>query len=262
MKSYIHKNKYSYAFVGNPWYNENVIDPHTYIFLDSFEHRSLWKEGEPVWSALSLLKDFLAKYPFRIEIEVPEGVFLQNRSLISIGEGTIIEPGVMIVGPCIIGKNCRIHHGAYLREEVVLGDGCHIGHSAELKHSILLNHAAATHFVYVGDSILGNSVNLGAGVKCANLRLDRKEVSVSVNGKKWKTGLKKFGAVVGDRTQIGCNCVLNPGTLLGKESFSHPLMNLQGIIPSRSQIDARGIRPIEQNILEKLLWQSSTTALK
>ncbi|MBX7067020.1 MAG: UDP-N-acetylglucosamine diphosphorylase [Parachlamydiales bacterium] len=239
-----------------------MINVPTYLFLDDFEHRSLWKEGEPVWTALSAIGDYMARHHFRIEIEIPNGVFLQNPSLISIGKGTVIEPGVMIIGPCIIGKNCVIRHGAYLREEVILGDGCHIGHSSELKHSILLNHAAATHFVYAGDSILGNSVNLGAGVKCANLRLDRREVSIPVDGKRWKTGLKKFGAVVGDLTQIGCNCVLNPGTLIGKESFSHPLMNLKGCIPSRSQVDAKGVRPIEQNILEKLLWQSSSTAPK
>lgn len=193
-----------------------------------------------------------------MEIDIPQGVFLQNPELISIGKGTVIEPGVMIIGPCIIGKNCVIRHGAYLREDVILGDGCHIGHSSELKHSIVLNHAAATHFVYVGDSILGASVNLGAGVKCANLRLDRREVAVQGV----KTGLRKFGAIVGDKTQIGCNCVLNPGTLIGKESFSHPLVNLKGLIPARSQVDAKGVRPIEQKILEKLLWQSSTTAPK
>lgn len=172
----------------------------------------------------------------------------------------MIEPGVYIQGPCIIGKNCVIRHGAYIREGVICGDYCQIGHSAELKHSILLNHACATHFVYVGDSILGNEVNLGAGVKCANLRLDRSEVVVAWNGKRVKTGLKKLGAIVGDRVQIGCNCVLNPGTLIGKESFSHPLLNLSGYIPPRSQMSAKGREPIEPHILEKLLWQSIPTA--
>jgi NDP-sugar pyrophosphorylase family protein len=199
---------------------------------------------------------------FKIEIEIPEGVYLERKELISIGKGTVIEPGVFIRGPCMIGKNCTIRHGAYLRESVILGDQCHIGHGTELKHSVLLDRAAATHFVYVGDSILGHSVNLGAGVKCANLRLDRADVSVRFNGKKLKTGLKKFGAIVGDRVQIGCNSVLNPGTLIGRESFSFPLMNLKGTIPSRSQIDTKGIRPIEQNLLEKLLWQSNFSALR
>ncbi len=239
-----------------------VIDVETFFSLDDFEHKALWKEGEPVWSALLFLEEYLKGIPSRIEIPVPNGVYLVNPGSISIGKGTVLEPGVMIQGPCIIGKNCTIRHGAYIRERVILGDGCQIGHASELKSSILLNRAAAPHFAYVGDSILGNSVNLGAGVKCANLRLDRKEISVIVDGKKWKTGLKKLGAIVGDRSQIGCNCVFNPGTLMGMESFSYPLMNLRGYIPARSQIDSRGIHPIEQNILEKLLWQSSTSAHK
>ena len=127
-----------------------------------------------------------------------------------------------------------IRHGAYIREYVILGDQCQVGHSAELKHSILLDGAAATHFVYVGDSIIGNNANLGAGVKCANSRLDRDEVSVLWDNQKVKSGLKKFGAIVGDRVQIGCNCVLNPGTLIGKESFCHPLLNVGGYIPPKS----------------------------
>lgn len=241
----------------------SVMNLESFFSVDRFEHRSLWKEGEPLWHPLICLSNYLKeKNTCRIEIDIPEGVFLQNRELISIGTGTIIEPGVFIRGPCIIGKNCVLRHGAYIRESVILGDECHIGHSAELKHSILLNRAAATHFVYVGDSILGESVNLGAGVKCANLRLDRRDVFVQFEGKRVRTGLKKFGAIVGDRVQIGCNSVLNPGTLVGRESFSYPLMNLKGTIPARSQIDSDGIRPIEQNILEKLLWQSTSSAPK
>ncbi len=240
-----------------------VMELEKFFTLDRFQHRSLWKEGEPIWSALLHLNQYLKeKNSCRIEIEIPQGVYLEKRELISIGEGTIIEPGVLIQGPCMIGKNCVIRHGAYIRGSVIMGDHCHIGHSAELKHSILLDHAAATHFVYVGDSILGNGVNLGAGVKCANLRLDRRDVAVESEGKKIRTGLKKFGALIGDSVQIGCNSVLNPGTLIGRESYAYPLMNLKGSIPFRSQIDARGIRPIEKNILEKLLKTFSEKELK
>lgn len=235
-----------------------MLSVETFFSLQRFAHRALWKKGEPVWAPLILLNDYLnEKNPCRIEIEIPEGVFLEKKGEISIGEGTVIEPGVLIQGPCIIGKNCVIRHGAYLRGGVICGDHCQVGHSAELKHSILLDYACATHFVYVGDSILGNEVNLGAGVKCANLRLDRRDVLVSGV----KTGLRKFGCVVGDRTQIGCNSVLNPGTLVGMECVAHPLMNLGGQVPIRSQVTAKGIEPIEPKILEKLLWQSKTTAL-
>ena len=232
----------------------------SFFSLQNFEHKALWKKGEPVWSPLLWLNEYLnKKNSGRIEIDIPEGVFLEKKEQISIGKGTVIEPGVLIQGPCIIGKNCAIRHGAYLRGAILCGDGCHIGHSAELKHSILLDGAAATHFVYVGDSILGNHVNLGAGVKCANLRLDRRDVTVQFDGEKIDTGLKKFGAIVGDRVQIGCNAVLNPGTLMGRESFSYPLMHLDGFIPPRSKVSAQGVQPIDPKIFEKLLWKSTST---
>jgi NDP-sugar pyrophosphorylase family protein len=231
-----------------------------FFSLQRFAHKSLWKEGDPVWSPLLRLQDYLKAQRFLIEVTIPAGVFLDRPEWISIGEGTIIEPGAYIQGPCVIGKRCVIRHGAYIRSDVICGDGCHIGHSTELKHSVLLDGASATHFVYVGDSILGNGINLGAGVKCANLRLDRREVGVVVGGNRLKTGLKKFGAIVGDRAQIGCNCVLNPGTLVGRESFALPLMNVKGYVPARSQVTPRGVEPIEPKILEKLLWQSTPTA--
>lgn len=237
----------------------SVLTTETFFSLERYAHKGLWKEGEPIWHPLLILSSYLEKAKLgQIEIKIPDGVFLEKKELISIGEGTTIEPGVLIQGPCIIGKGCVIRHGAYLRGPLILGDKCHVGHSAELKHSILLDGAHATHFVYVGDSILGNSVNLGAGVKCANLRLDRREVIVPLNGKKIKTGLKKFGAIIGDRSQIGCNSVLNPGTFFGMESFAYPLMNLSGFIPPRSQVSEKGLQPIEQKILEKLLWQPTT----
>ncbi|HSX26619.1 MAG TPA: LpxA family transferase [Chlamydiales bacterium] len=222
----------------------------SFFSLESYAHRSLWKEGGPVWSALLELSDYLKRENrCQIEIKIPEGVFLERGELVSIGKGTVVEPGVLIQGPCIIGKNCIIRHGAYIREGVICGDGCVIGHSAEIKNSILLDHAHATHFVYVGDSILGNWVNLGAGVKCANLRLDRREVRVRYEGKSHKTGLKKLGAIIGDRSQIGCNCVLNPGTLVGRGSVSYPLLNLKGWIPAGSEVKKEGA------VMAKLLEQ-------
>jgi NDP-sugar pyrophosphorylase family protein len=196
----------------------------TLFDLKDFAHKELF-EGS-VWSALLNLKEYVDRHEARLEIEVPEGVWLQDRHLISIGKGTIIEPGVLIQGPCIIGERCRISHGAYLRPYVVLGDDCHVGHAAELKHSILLNGAAATHFVYVGDSIIGNRVNLGAGVKCANLRLDRGEVKIGGI----PTGLKKLGGIVGDGAQVGCNSVLNPGTVIARGAACKPAQSYQGMV--------------------------------
>lgn len=237
-----------------------MIAPDDFFSLKRFAHSALWKKGTPVWSALSALKEYLKGVSFQIEIEIPQGVFLSRPEQISIGEGTVIEPGAYIQGPCILGKGCHVRHGAYIRDHVICGDFCQIGHAAELKSAILLDGAAATHFVYVGDSILGNCVNLGAGVKCANLRLDRREVSLKIGGQRIATGLKKFGCIVGDRSQIGCNSVLSPGTLVGKESLCHPLVHLSGAIPAQSQIKAEGVTRLEPQLLEKLLWQSTPSA--
>lgn len=215
--------------------------PNCEIFfnLTRYAHRALWKAEDPAWGPLHFLMEYLRKKAHTTaQTPVPRGVFFDRPETILIGEGTILEPGVYIQGPCILGKNCIVRHGAYLRDGVICGDGCVIGHSAEIKHSILFDFVHATHFTYVGDSILGNAVNLGAGVKCANLRLDRREVRIEFEGHSYNTGLKKMGAILGDHAQIGCNCVLNPGTLMGKESSSHPLLNLGGFIPARGQVKA------------------------
>lgn len=192
--------------------------------LSSFEHKALWDQEINVWSPLLTLSSYLKQLPLGvIEISVPKSVHIESPENVSIGKGTVLEPGVFIQGPCVIGENCVIRHGAYLRGGVLCGKGCSIGHSAEIKGSILLNGAAATHFVYVGDSILGNDVNLGAGVKCANLRLDRRKIRVFVDGVSVETPLGKMGVILGDNSQIGCNCVINPGTLLPKGSQAPPL---------------------------------------
>ncbi len=229
----------------------------TFFSLQEFAHAALWKEDEPVWMALSRLQVYLDAYtPFRIEVEIPPDVKIVHPEKVSIGGGTVLEPGVLIQGPCLIGKNCLIRHGAFLRGGVILGDGCVVGHVSEVKHSIFLNGAQAAHLDYVGDSILGSRVNLGAGVKCANLRLDRREISIYDAGVKVKTGLRKFGAVLGDGCQIGCNAVLNPGTLLGPNCVSYPLLNLHGVIAAGSRIKGKAhefdIEPIGIEILEAL----------
>lgn len=254
--NYIYRYKYSYQLVEKKSILEQMLIPESFFSLDQFAHNTLWKKGDSVWAPLLHLKNYFQTIEnFSIEIEIGQGVYLENREQISIGVGTIIEPGVFIQGPCIIGKNCYISHGAYIRSFVICGNECQLGHCAEVKHSILLNRAKATHFVYVGDSILGNEVNLGAGVKCANLRLDKREVKISVDGKPVATGLKKFGSIVGDRVQIGCNSVLSPGTLIAPDCVCHPLMHLHGFVPRGAEISPKGTQ-----ILEKLLCQSNLIA--
>ncbi len=235
---------------------EEMFSFDDFFSLSSFSHASLWKEGSPIWSALSELDNYFTSFSHRIEIEVPPDVFLENRELISIGEGTVIDPGVLIRGPCIIGKQASIRHGAFLRGFVVVGDRCVVGHSAELKNAILLNGAKASHLCYVGDSILGPHVNLGAGVKCSNLRLDGHEITISVEGKKIRTGLKKLGAILGEGVEVGCNAVLNPGTLVGRHCDLYPLLNVGGWIPPHSKVKGTRsffIQSKETKILEELM---------
>lgn len=202
--------------------------------LSDFAHKSIFDECTYAWEALGKLEAFFKKIPLGvIRSEVPSTAYLVNPELISIGKNTRVEPGAYIAGPCIIGNGCEIRHGAYVRGNVLTGDGCVIGHDTEIKNSIMLNNAAAAHFNYIGDSILGNRVNLGAGVKLANLRLDHAMIVVGV---KTQTNLKKMGAIIGDGAQLGCNAVTNPGTLIGKGAFCQPCLAISGYIPSQAKV--------------------------
>ena len=206
------------------------------------------------WQCLGLLKDFFASYKqYKIEIDVPSSVYLKNPDLISIGKNTIIEPGAFIEGPCIIKENCKIRHGAYLRPFVYAAEGSIIGHATEVKHSLLLPFSKAAHFAYIGDSILGRDVNLGAGVKCANLRLDKKPVYFFIGGEKIETNLSKMGAIIGDNTQIGCNVVLNPATFIGKNTICYSSLSLHGMIPQNAIVKSQTKLSIRQKRKEHAL---------
>jgi len=141
---------------------------------------------------------------------------------IVLGEGVLVESGAMIKSPAIIGNRTEVRQGAYLRGYCLVGERCVVGHTTEVKHSIFLNDAKAGHFAYLGDSILGGDANLGAGTKFANLRFLPGNVQVKTVDGSLDSGLRKFGAILGDRAQTGCNSVTNPGTLLGPETILMP----------------------------------------
>lgn len=147
-------------------------------------------------------------------------IFTGNR--IAIGEGVLVEGGATIKSPAIIGNRTEVRQGAYLRGYCLIGDRCVVGHTTEVKHSVFLDDAKAGHFAYLGDSIIGNNANLGAGTKCANLRFIPGNVQVNYEGELCNTGLRKFGAILGDKTQTGCNSVTSPGTIIAKGSFLMP----------------------------------------
>ena len=143
-------------------------------------------------------------------------------------DGAEIGPCAYLTGPVYLAAGAKVGHGAYLRGPVVLGPGAHVMHASEVKRSILLGGAKAPHFNYVGDSVVGHDVNLGAGVKLANFKTTGTEISVAGH----PTGLRKFGAALGDGVSIGCNAVLSPGTLVGKYSIIYNLASVRGVVPA------------------------------
>ncbi len=199
--------------------------------LTRFAHRELFELGHPPWRALDHLAAYFSSWAsrFRDEENVQrlrraekDGAYLVNREQIFLGPETSVEPGAYLRGPLITGTKCEIRHGAYLRGNIIAGDRCVLGHGTEIKHSILLDRAKAAHFAYLGDSILGNDANLGAGTKCANLRFDSAPIRIHYREQKWATARRKLGAIIGDLSQTGCNCTLNPGSLLERGARVYP----------------------------------------
>lgn len=208
-----------------------MFEPADLFDLAQTEHAAIFDGCKFTWDALKKIEGYIAanlKPELRNQCEgrayIGEKVF--------IGEGTVVEDGVMIKGPAIIGRDCHIRHNAYIRENVILGDKCVLGNSSEVKNALLFNEAGAPHFNYIGDSILGYRSHLGAGVKISNLKIVPGNVTVDVNGRPFDTGLRKFGALLGDDTDIGCNAVLNPGTIIGRGSVVYPNVNWRGILPA------------------------------
>jgi len=164
------------------------------------------------------------------------GAFLKGRRIL-FEEGVVVEPFSYVEEPAYFSQFSVVRHGAYVRGSVYAGEGAVIGHTTEVKNAIFLKGAKAAHFAYIGDSILGKEVNLGAGTKLANLKFLKKEITICFMGEVIKTGLKKMGAVLGDRVQTGCNSVLQPGTLIAKDSFVYPGVSASsGYYPRGSKI--------------------------
>ena len=163
---------------------------------------------------------------------ISDGVF--------IGKGTRIDKSAHIDGPCIIGHGCEVRHGAYIRGSVIIGDRCVIGNSSEIKNSIMMDGSQAPHFNYVGDSVLGEKSHLGAGAICSNLRSDGRNVVIKGEGISLDSGFRKFGAILGDNTEIGCGAVLCPGTVIGKSTTVYPLTLTRGVYPGYSIIKSDG----------------------
>jgi acetyltransferase-like isoleucine patch superfamily enzyme len=177
------------------------------------------------------------------------GAFLSSDKII-IGPGTIVEPGAFIKGPAVIGSDSEIRQGAYIRGDCLVGNRCVIGHTTEMKGSILLDGAKAPHFAYVGDSILGKDVNLGAGTKLANLKVIPGSIIITADKKRYDTGRRKLGAILGDRTETGCNSVTSPGTLMGPSSIVYAGIAVPGgyypsktiVMPSQGSLRIHSVK--------------------
>ncbi len=199
--------------------------PRNFFDLSSFSFNDIFTGADTPWEVLPKINIYI-KNKFKIKTTRPN---YKNRKDVYVGKGTVIEKDVVIKGPAIIGENCYLESGCLLRENCILGDNVHLGHGAEIKNSIIMNDTAIAHFNYVGDSIIGNNVNFSAGAITANLRLDKKPVSVKAGKRKIATGLRKFGALIGDGAVVGVNSVLNPGTILGKNCIVYPLTSVAGL---------------------------------
>ncbi len=228
------------------------LTPTAFFDLTTFPHADLFAGLSFVWQALDRIAPYLdqtiAGRGQQIAGIVHPGAYLGPGDII-IGPGSVVEPGAYIAGPTIIGANCEIRHGAYIRGGVILSDGCSVGHASEVKNSMFLPGAHAPHFAYVGDSILGRRVNLGAGTKLSNLTLvstkdpatgKRPTLQLSIAGVLYDTGLTKMGAILGDDAQSGCNSVLNPGVLLGPRTLVYANASVpKGYYPPDSIIKLR-----------------------
>ena len=207
--------------------------------LTQTDHADLFEEVQYAWEVIPLIQEYLEYRAevFTIAADATHAAHIGKH--VAIGEGTVIEPGAVIHGPTIIGKNCRIRTGAYIRGNVIIGNDCMIGNSTEIKNSLLFNGVSAPHFNYIGDSVLGHKVHLGSGVVISNLKTPPSEITVTTLEETFKTGLQKFGAAIGDFSEVGANAVLNPGTIIGQRSVVYPLASIRGVIPSDTIVKLR-----------------------
>ncbi len=182
------------------------------------------------WEVLPKIEEFIKELGNTLSSEEYE----KRGEDIWIAKTATIAPTAYIKGPAIIGKNAEIRHCAFIRGKAIVGEGAVVGNSTELKNVILFNKVQVPHYNYVGDSILGYKAHMGAGSITSNVKSDKKLVIVKNKEEKIETGLKKFGAMLGDNVEIGCGSVLNPGTVIGKNTNVYPLSSVRGVVPSNS----------------------------
>lgn len=190
----------------------------------------IFKNSTYPWEVLPKIENFILELGKTLD----EEKYKKIGEDVWIAKTATVAPTAFIKGPTIIGENAEIRHCAFIRGKAIIGEGAIVGNSTEVKNSILFNKALAPHYNYVGDSILGYKAHMGAGSITSNVKSDKKLVVVKNRTEKIETGLKKFGAMIGDKVEVGCGTVLNPGTVIGKNSNIYPLSSVRKIVPANS----------------------------
>ncbi len=211
-----------------------ALPPSLATFAPHFSPEALpWTWIPEIGRALAAIEGAPQPHP------VPAGVHVEGP--VWIHPSVKLPHSATLIGPLWIGAGTQIRPGAYLRGNVIVGEGCVLGNACEFKNCLLMDNVQVPHFSYVGDSILGNGAHLGAGVMCSNFRLDQQPVTVRTTDRTYETGLRKFGAILGDKAEVGCNAVLNPGTLLGRRSLVMPTMAFGGHLPEATIAHSRPV---------------------
>lgn len=188
------------------------------------------------WEALPKISDFIKE----LGKSLPADEYEQTGENVWIAKSAKVAPTASITGPCIIDKDAEIRHCAFIRGNAIVGSGAVVGNSTELKNVVLFNKVQVPHYNYVGDSILGYKAHMGAGSITSNVKSDKTLVVVKADGKELETGLKKFGAMVGDNVEVGCGSILNPGTVVGRCSNIYPLSSVRGYVAANSIYKKQG----------------------
>ena len=202
----------------------NLLDLNETIAKELFEGKTY------PWEVLPEIGDFIVKLGKTLNPEEYD----HPTEDVWIAKSADVAPTASIHGPAIIGKNAEVRHCAFIRGKVIVGEGAVVGNSTELKNAVLFNKVQVPHYNYVGDAVLGFKSHMGAGSICSNVKSDKKLVVVKDKEEKIETGLKKFGAMLGDHVEVGCGSVLNPGTVIGRGTNIYPLSSVRGCIPAGS----------------------------
>ena len=188
------------------------------------------KQFEYPWQALDGIKNLI----LTLGPTLPEAEYDQPAPQVWVHKTAVVAPTAYLGAPCIIGPETEVRHGAFIRGSALVGAKCVVGNSVELKNVILFDHVQTPHYNYVGDSILGYKSHMGAGSITSNVKSDKTLVVVRSGGERMETGRKKFGAILGDHVEVGCNSVLNPGTVVGRNTRVYPLSSVRGVVPAES----------------------------